>query len=58
MKFSKYNILYIMSYYTTNIVDESIETIFALSDIHTDINAFIIALRDCAKVIRKRKAEY
>lgn len=47
-----------MSNYITNINDESIETIFALSDIHTDIHAFIIALRDCAKVIRKKKAEY
>ena len=28
--------------------------IFTLSDIHGDINAFIITLRDCAKVIKKR----
>ena len=27
--------------------------IFALSDIHGDLHSFIIALRDCAKVIKK-----
>jgi len=29
--------------------------IFALSDIHGDLHAFIIALRDCAKVIQKKQ---
>ena len=37
----------------TIIVDSSINRIIALSDIHSDIHAFIICLRDCAKVIRK-----
>jgi hypothetical protein len=43
-----------MQNYTTNIVDYTKE-IVALSDIHSDIHNFIIALRDCAKVIRKKK---
>jgi hypothetical protein len=37
----------------TVIIDPSINRIIALSDIHSDIHAFIICLRDCAKVIRK-----
>ena len=41
----------------TNIVDESIERIIALSDIHSDIHALIIELRDCAKVIKKKNME-
>ena len=32
--------------------------IFALSDIHADIDALIISLRDCAKVIRKNPTKY
>ena len=32
-------------------------TIFALSDIHGDLHAFIIALRDCAKVICKKNLD-
>ena len=32
-------------------------TIFALSDIHGDLHAFIIALRDCAKVICKKDVD-
>jgi hypothetical protein len=39
----------------TNIVDRTIEKIFALSDIHGDMHALIIALRDCAKVIKKKE---
>jgi hypothetical protein len=38
----------------TNIYDPSITRIIALSDIHGDIHSFIVALRDCAKVIRKK----
>lgn len=38
----------------TNIQDNSIKKIFALSDIHADIHVLIITLRDCAKVIRKK----
>ena len=38
----------------TNIYDPSIERIIALSDIHGDIHALIIALRDCAQVIKKK----
>ena len=37
----------------TVVVDPSINRIIALSDIHSDIHAFIICLRDCARVIRK-----
>jgi hypothetical protein len=36
------------------IMDENIKTIYALSDIHGDILSFIINLRDCAKVIKKK----
>lgn len=39
----------------TNINDPSIERIIALSDIHGDIHALIIALRDCAQVIKKKE---
>jgi hypothetical protein len=39
--------------WNTNIYDLSITRIIALSDIHGDMHALIIALRDCAKVIRK-----
>ena len=42
-------------FYETNIIDPSIK-VFSLSDIHGDIQSFIIALRDCAKVIRKKKS--
>ena len=38
--------------YQTNIITEN--RIVAFSDIHADIHALIICLRDCAKVIRKR----
>ena len=41
--------------FVTNIVDPGIEKVIALSDIHGDIQAFIIALRDCAKVITKKE---
>jgi len=40
-------------FYETNIIDPSIK-VFSLSDIHGDIQSFIITLRDCAKVIRKK----
>lgn len=33
---------------------ESIKRIIVLSDIHADLHAFIIAMRDCAQVIRKK----
>jgi len=42
-----------MEYFQTNIIDPSIK-IVSLSDIHGDIQAFIIALRDCSKVIKKK----
>jgi hypothetical protein len=45
----------IPSEWVTNIIDPSIKRIFALSDIHGDMHALIIALRDCAKVIRKKQ---
>ena len=38
----------------TNIIDPSINRIIALSDIHGDMHALIIAFRDCAQVIRKK----
>ena len=41
-------------FYETNIVDSSIK-VFSLSDIHGDIQSFIISLRDCAKVIKKKE---
>ena len=34
-------------------INQPDKTIYALSDIHADIQAFIISLRDCAKVIDK-----
>ena len=37
----------------TNIINSK-NRIIALSDIHGDIHSLIIALRDCAKVIRKK----
>lgn len=40
--------------WNTNIMDPNIKKIFALSDIHGDMHALIVALRDCAKVIRKK----
>ena len=40
--------------FQTNIIDPEIKHIFTLSDIHADIHALIIALRDCAKVIKKK----
>ena len=39
--------------YKTNIIDPTIN-VFSLSDIHGDIQSFIISLRDCAKVIKKK----
>ena len=39
----------------TNIYDPNITRIIALSDIHGDIHALIIALRDCAQVIKKKE---
>jgi hypothetical protein len=42
-------------FYETNIIDPTIN-VFSLSDIHGDIQSFIISLRDCAKVIRKKKS--
>jgi hypothetical protein len=43
-----------INYYNTVINDESLNNIYVFSDIHADIHALIIALRDCAKVIKKR----
>jgi hypothetical protein len=43
-------------FYETNIIDPTIK-VFTLSDIHGDIQSLIISLRDCAKVIRKKKQE-
>jgi hypothetical protein len=40
--------------YQTEIIDPSIKRIITLSDIHADIHSFIISLRDCAQVIRKK----
>jgi hypothetical protein len=42
-------------FYKTNIINATIK-VFSLSDIHGDIQSFIIALRDLAEVIRKKKA--
>ena len=44
--------------YKTVILDNKITRIIALSDIHSDIHAFIICLRDCAKVIKKKSHVY
>lgn len=41
-------------YFNTNIINPYIRVI-SLSDIHGDIQSLIIALRDCAKVIRKKE---
>ena len=46
--------LQLIDEYKTVIIDKNIIRIIALSDIHSDIHAFIICLRDCAKVIRKK----
>jgi len=43
-----------MEKFTTKMTVDKDRRIIALSDIHADIHAFIIALRDCAKVIRKK----
>jgi hypothetical protein len=43
-------------FYETNIINPTIK-IFSLSDIHGDIQSFIISLRDCANVIRKKKPQ-
>ena len=43
----------IIKNFTMKHVEPSIP-IYALSDIHADINSLIISLRDCAKVIRHR----
>ena len=40
-------------YYQTNIIDPTIK-VFSLSDIHGDIQSFVIALRDLAGVIKKK----
>lgn len=50
MKLSNENI----NYYDTIINDPLLDNIYVFSDIHADIHALIIALRDCAKVIKKR----
>ena len=42
-------------FYNTNIIDPTIK-VFSLSDIHGDIQSFIITLRDLAEVIKKKKA--
>jgi len=42
-----------VKFYETNIINPTIN-VYALSDIHGDIQSFIILLRDCAKVIRKK----
>ena len=42
---------------STIILDSKINRIIALSDIHSDIHAFIICLRDCARVIKKKSIE-
>ncbi len=39
----------------TSIDDDNIKRIVTFSDIHGDLHALIIALRDCAGVIRKKK---
>jgi hypothetical protein len=44
----------VKKFYETNIIDPTVKVI-SLSDIHGDIQSFIISLRDCAKVIRKKK---
>ena len=43
-----------ISYYKTEINDPTITRILVLSDIHADIHSFIIALRDCGEVIKKK----
>ena len=43
-----------INYYNTVINDRSLNNIYVFSDIHADVHALIIALRDCAKVIKKR----
>ena len=42
-----------LKYYKTEILDYS-GKMFAVSDVHGDIHSFIISLRDCAKVIKKK----
>lgn len=41
--------------FETKIVIPHNTPIYALSDIHADIDALIIALRDCAHVIKKKR---
>ena len=41
--------------FKTEMIVEENRRIIALSDIHADIQALIICLRDCAKVIRKKE---
>lgn len=41
-----------MPFFQTEIIHNG--PIFTLSDIHGDIHSFIISLRDCAKVIKKK----
>ena len=40
--------------WSTNIMDPKINRIIALSDIHGDMHALIVAFRDCAQIIRKK----
>jgi hypothetical protein len=40
--------------FKTNIINKNIKVV-SLSDIHGDIHSFIISLRDCAQVIRKKE---
>lgn len=48
---------YLFEPFETNMIVEPDRRIVSLSDLHADLEAFIIALRDCAKVIRKQ-SEY
>jgi len=41
--------------FQTKYDDPSIENIYSIGDIHGDMMALIICLRDCAKVIKKRE---
>ena len=43
-----------MAFYETTIKNGDIKSIFTLSDIHADIHSLLIALRDCAQVIKKK----
>ena len=41
--------------FNTNIVNPNIEKVISLSDIHGDMQSFVIALRDLAEVIKKKE---